>query len=156
MKNWEFLKIIYEKLKEIHNYQLIEQYKLRKEKLKSFIWVNLAVLSAIGVLVKFFKANLYLITLPLILNLISIALGIHFFAEDRTISTIDGVKTVKWLYKNVLYKINSEELFYHHLIRYLDEDVKKESGSFRSTYRIFEVLFICQITLIVILFFLEA
>ena len=60
MENWEFLKVLYEELYDHYRFLLGESYKLYKEKVKAYLWVNIAILSATGFLIKFFGKILWI------------------------------------------------------------------------------------------------
>ena len=154
MEAWEYLKVIYEELKETERAVTFEAYKLRKEKIKTYLWVNLAVLSATGFITKLFNNKLVLILL--IVNLFSVSLSLYLFSKEREIFTINPEESYKQV-KEILEskKKNPEVLFYISLIKQTKDIIEKGKGSWKNIYRILSFLLIVQFVVITVIFFME-
>ncbi len=146
----ELLKVLYEEVKETRNLILGEQYRLRKEKIKTFIWVNIAVLSAISFITKLFKGPSICILILFGLNLFSIGFGVYLFSKEREVPVINA----KEFYNNIRSGISEGE-FYLLLIKNALRDIERESGSFKFAYRILGAILVVQFAIITAILFME-
>lgn len=148
MENWEFLKVLYEELYDHYRFLLGENYKLYKEKVKAYLWVNIAILSVAGFLIKFFGKIDFLTVFLVVVNLFSIYSTLVEYSKDRVVPASGAEELRKWLYEEIFPLKTKEESFYMALINNLEESIKKESRSREKIYRFFMWLLVIQFLLI--------
>jgi len=148
MEKWEFLKVLYEELYDHYRFLIGEDYKLYKEKVKAYLWVNIAILSAIGFLIKFLGKIDFLMIFLVIVNIFSICSILSEYSKDRVVLVSGAEELINWLYKDIFPLKTKEESFYIALIRKLEENIKKESGSREKIYRFWMWLLVFQFLLI--------
>lgn len=148
MENWEFLKVLYEELYDHYRFLLVENYKLYKEKVKAYLWVNIAILSATGFLIKFFGKVDFLTVFLVVVNLFSIYSTLEEYSKDRVVPASGAEELLNWLYEEIFPLETKEESFYIALINNLEESIKKESRSREKIYRFFMWLLVIQFLLI--------
>lgn len=144
MERWEFLKVLYEELYDHYRFLLGENYKLYKEKVKAYLWVNIAILSATGFLIKFFGKVDFLTVFLVVVNLFSIYSTLAEYSKDRVVPASGAEELLNWLYEDVFPLERKEESFYTALIRNLEENIKREGRSRRKIYQFWMCLLLIQ------------